>query len=416
MQIIDTVEAAELIYCEQFMEQIKERILTLHGKIQHYAWGDCYFIPEFLGIEKQDNKPCAEYWMGAHPSASSIVDIQGKQEALDILIKQNPEVFIGEDVFKKFGELPYLFKVLDVKNMLSIQVHPSKEEAAKGFATEEAAGIPINAAHRNYKDKNHKPEVMVALSDFWLLHGFKQQDQLTSVLNNEPEFKFLIPVFEQSGYKGLYKEVMELPQHKVDELLLPLVKRELGKKNQLTKDQPGFWICKLYEEGENLTNIDRGIFSIYFFNIVQVQPGQAVFQGAGIPHAYLEGQNVELMANSDNVLRGGLTPKHIDVAELMKHTTFEGVTPNVMKGEALNDVEKVYPCPVEDFGISAIELRKGQNYKHKSTSAEIYLVIDGSIAVNDKQYSKGKSFYVLPSTSLTITANNQAIIYKAFVP
>jgi mannose-6-phosphate isomerase len=396
---------------------MNEGIFKLTGKVQHYEWGGYDFIPELLGIQKENNKPFAEYWMGAHPSASSSIAVDGKPVSLNQVIQQEPSTFIGDAVYKKFGELPYLFKVLDVRDMLSIQVHPTKEEAVKGFASEEAAGISINAPHRNYKDKNHKPEIMVALSEFWLLHGFKQKEELNETLNVVPEFKFLLPVFKEHGYKGLYKEVMELSQERVDQVLSPLAKRELAHKNQLTKEQAGYWVNKLLQTGEQIANIDRGVFSIYFFNIVKVLPGEGVFQGAGIPHAYLEGQNIELMANSDNVLRGGLTTKHIDVQELLKHAKFEGVTPDVMKGEKVNDVENIYPCSVADFGISLIKLPTGAEYSHKSYSAEIYLVTEGVIQLtSNKSIGKGEALFVTASTEVFFIASQESVVYKACVP
>jgi mannose-6-phosphate isomerase len=392
-------------------------IFKLTGKVQHYEWGGYDFIPELLDIQKENNKPFAEYWMGAHPSASSLITVDGKPVSLNQVIQQEPSTFMGEAVYKKFGELPYLFKVLDVREMLSIQVHPTKDEAVKGFAAEEAAGISMNAPHRNYKDKNHKPEVMVALSEFWLLHGFKQKEELNETLNAVPEFKFLLPVFEEHGYKGLYKEVMEFSQERVDQVLSPLVNRELAQKNRLTKEQAGYWVNKLFQTGEQIANIDRGVFSIYFFNIVKVLPGEGVFQGAGIPHAYLEGQNVELMANSDNVLRGGLTTKHVDVQELLKHTKFEGVRPHVMKGEKVNDVENMYPCPVADFGISLIKLLIGAQYSHKSYSAEIYLVTEGVIQLtSNKTIGKGEALFVTASTEVFFKASQESVVYKACVP
>src|SRR4029078_12118737 len=168
-----------------------------------------------------------------------------------------------------------------------------------------------------------------------------------------PEFDGFDDIFSEKDYKGLYEYVMTMPQHDVDNLLSPLVERELQNKqnNQLTKQDPGWWVAKLYEHNKPHENFDRGIFSIYFFNIMKAEPGEAVFQGAGLPHAYLEGQNVELMANSDNVLRGGLTPKHVDVPELLKHTVAESTIPNVMKGEVVDKAVINYPCPVPDFGI-----------------------------------------------------------------
>jgi mannose-6-phosphate isomerase len=402
--------------------QLKDKIFKLKGKVQHYAWGGFDFIPALLGFTNSTHQPCAEYWMGAHVSASSELLIDQESVSLHQIIKENPSETITDKVFNEFGELPYLLKILDVKDMLSIQVHPTKEEAEKGFEAEEAAGIPINAAHRNYKDKNHKPEVMVALSEFWLLHGFKQEALLERTLEDVQEFNILLPLFKRDGIKGLYKFVMEMSQEDIDRLLFNLVKRELRKKeyNELTKAEPGWWVAKLFEGKEEIKDIDRGIFSIYFFNIVKAEKGEAVFQGAGIPHAYLEGQNVELMANSDNVLRGGLTPKHIDVPELMKHTSFVGITPNVMKGNSIDTIEKNYPCPVPDFGINKIELHGEEVYGSLAHSLEILIVMEGAGVINTNHLNlvikKGESLAILPGQEYRIASSGNCILFKAFVP
>ncbi len=146
-------------------------IFKIKGRVQNYAWGGKNFIADLLDIHHRD-QPIAEYWMGAHTKAPAIVE--STSQALDELIASSPQEMLGKAVANKFGELPYLFKVLDVEDVLSIQVHPTKSEAETGFEKENKLGIPLSAANRNYKDKNHKPEVMVALSEFWLLHGFEE--------------------------------------------------------------------------------------------------------------------------------------------------------------------------------------------------------------------------------------------------
>lgn len=399
--------------------QLNERIFKLTGVIQHYAWGGHVFIPQLLNNNEPTDKPSAEYWMGAHPSAPSKLLIGQDWVSLNQLIAEDPATTITTSVMGRFGELPYLFKVLDVKDMLSIQVHPTKESAEIGFAEENKAGIPINAPHRNYKDQNHKPEVMVALSEFWLLHGFKSKEALEEVLMNTQELTVLFPLFRQTGIKGLYQFVMEMEQEDVNNMLAPLVKRaiRLKKEGSIDKTNPGWWAAKLYEENGVTENIDRGIFSIYFFNIVYVDKGGAVFQKAGVPHAYLEGQNIELMANSDNVLRGGLTPKHVDVPELMKHTLFESVVPDVMKGNPGVGGEVVYPCPVPDFGLSKIDLNIGESYQGKSFSLEIIIVTEGAVIVNQHLVlKKGEAAAILADTSFDLNATGNSTIFKAFVP
>lgn len=399
-----------------------KKIFRLDGKVQHYAWGGYHYIPALLGIP-ETKEPSAEYWMGAHQSAPSTIGVDAGTSTLDQLIKAQPEAILGEKVWQRFGELPFLLKILDVKEMLSIQVHPTKTEAEKGFARENEAGIPLNAAHRNYKDANHKPEIMVALSEFWLLHGFLPEEKLRKVLSTVPEFNSLAPVFENESYFGLYKVVMELPQDEVNTVLRPLAERVLPayQAGTLHKSDPAFWAGRaIANDPQGMDRLDRGIFSIYFFNIVEVHPGEAVFQDAGIPHAYLEGQNVELMANSDNVLRGGLTPKHIDVPELLKHTRFEAVHPKILKGEVKGH-EAIYHSPAPDFEVSRITLQPGNVYEHTAAATEILLVLEGNAVIvgaegEDIPLEKGQSVVAWYNAKYEIESGAGAVIYKATVP
>lgn len=385
----------------------------------HYAWGGTDFLPALLGMDNPQHQPFAEYWMGAHPAAPSELLTKDGNLSLYALCQQDPSFVLSEKVFNRFGELPYLFKIQDVNEILSIQVHPSKAEAEKGFDREEAAGIPINAPHRNYKDRNHKPEVMVALSEFWLLHGFKQLADIEKTLEDVPEFNVLLPYFRKEGLKALYQFVMEMQQPEINAMLTQLIKREIRRKNdgELTKQQPGWWVAKIFQGKTEIGDIDRAIFSLYLFNIVKVQPGEAVFQAAGVPHAYMEGQCMELMANSDNVLRAGLTPKHIDVPELMKHTVFESIQPQVMPGNPVQSGERVYPCPVPDFGIARVDLTAGLSYTGTAASLEIWAVTAGGAVVNNSLVLKrGEAFAVFANETYTIEASGDCTLFRAFVP
>ena len=399
--------------------ELTEKIYKLKGKLLQYAWGGYEFLPAFLGIPNPDHKPFAEYWMGAHPLAPSELITPRGPVSLHSLIQEDPDRILSEKVTKRFGELPFLLKVQDVREILSIQVHPSKSEAEKGFDREEAERIPINAPYRNYKDRNHKPEMLVALSEFWLLHGFRQKTDIEHILEDVQEFRVFIPYFKREGLKALYQFVMEMEQPEINALLTNLIKREIRRKNdgELTKVMPGWWVARLYEGREEIGDIDRAIFSIYFFNIVKVNPGEGVFQGAGVPHAYLEGQTIELMANSDNVLRAGLTPKHVDVPELMKHTLFESIVPNIMHGTTVQTGEKIYYCPVADFGIAKIELSATLSYSNKASSLEIIIVTDGGAVINNSVVLKrGEAVAILQDESYTIEASGEATMFKAFVP
>lgn len=399
--------------------ELKENIYKLRGKPMHYAWGGYAFIPSLLGIPNPEHKPFAEYWMGAHPLAPSELLTPEGGLSLYTAIQEHPDRILSEKVYNRFGGLPYLFKVQDVREILSIQVHPSKEEAEKGFDREEAEGIPINAPYRNYKDRNHKPEMLVALSEFWLLHGFKQKTEIEKILNEVPEFNILLPYYRREGLKALYRFVMEMGQPEINALLTNLIKRNIRRKKdgELTKEMPGWWIARIFEARPEIGDIDRAIFSICFFNIVNLHPGEGLFQGAGMPHAYMEGQCVELMANSDNVLRAGLTPKHIDVPELMKHTIFETVVPNVIKGTPALTGEKLYPCPVADFGIAKIELSSAVSYTATSSSLEILIVTEGGCLLNNILVLKrGESVAVFPGENYTLEASGDCVLFRAFVP
>jgi mannose-6-phosphate isomerase len=399
--------------------QISERIFRLQGSIQHYEWGGTRFIAELIGANNDQAKPVAEYWLGAHPKSPSYISIDGSELRLDEWIDQHRSQVLGEQVMNEFNGLPYLLKVQDVDKMLSIQVHPSKEEAEKGFDFEEKTGVPIDAPHRNYKDRNHKPELLSALTPFWLLHGFKTSAGILKTLHETPELIFLIPYFNDLGHEGLYRYIMELPQFEVNNRLTPLRKRvnELYADDSFDPQHEDYWAFRAFRDYSIDGLIDRGIFSIYLFNIVNLEPGTSLFQYAGVPHAYLKGQCMEIMSNSDNVLRGGLTPKHIDVPELLKHIRFEGILPKVIQGLKNDAGEEVFITPVKDFQLSRIELTSSVSLN--SQSMEILFVYDGKLSIESKhsavKASRGEAF-VVPANTLYRLAGSDAIIYRAAVP
>lgn len=397
----------------------KYSVHKLQGTVQYYSWGGTTFLPKLLSIENPNHKPFAEYWLGIHAGGPSSIEVNQQSVLLSDAIATDPKAALSEPVYSHFGGLPYLFKVLDVKDMLSIQVHPTKEYAKVAFEKEEAAGIALNAPNRNYKDTNHKPEIMLAMSEFWLLHGFKSEAKILETLENIAEFQVLVALYKSEGLKGLYQFLMEMEQAQVDSFLSPVVKRALRNKQEgkVDRNAPDWWVAKLYENAAGILPIDKGVFSIYLFNIVCVMPGQGIFQDAGVPHAYLEGQNVELMANSDNVLRGGLTPKHIDVEELILNIKFESIDPVIIEGTKPCMGESVYPAPVQDFGIASITLDGSNSYSYEAESMDMFLVVEGGCVVNNQMTIKtGEAFVVFPGNKLNIHASGKTLIYRAFVP
>jgi len=390
----------------------------LHGVHRHYDWGGTKYIPSLLGIENPSQKPFAEYWMGAHLSAPATVETTEGNMSLAQWVEQEGTTILGNKVYQQFGSLPYLYKVLDVAKMLSIQVHPTKENALIGFEKEEAAGIALDAANRNYKDKNHKPEVMVALSDFWLLHGFLAPDMLASRLQSFSCFHALVPYFEGANYLGLYQHFMSLSAQDADAILKPLMEEAVASVNSglVDKSHPHWWAYKYYNGVVPTQNIDKGIFSIYILNIVFVPKYAGIFQGAGLLHAYLEGQNIELMANSDNVLRGGLTPKHVDIKELLAHVHFAPTYPNVLMGDALNSFETNYPCPVADFGLSKIQLKAGAAYTILPSTIEMLLVVEGTVSIGTELFNRGEVALLVAGKEVELSSTAGALLFRSFAP
>jgi mannose-6-phosphate isomerase len=398
-------------------------IAQLTGTVKHYEWGGYSFIPSLLNLANEERIPFAEYWLGVHPLAEcKLVMPDGSPRLLRDYFSTASPTAMGEWVARRFGTMPYLLKALDVRDMLSIQVHPSKTNVIKDFAEETELGVPLDSPQRNYKDNNHKPELMVAMGDFWLLHGFKPADQIKKTMEEVPELNFLLPIFNQSGYKGLYKTIMELPQEKVNVHLKPLINRiiPLYREGKINRAQTDYWAAKAMLRFSASGVIDRGIFSIYIFNLVRLQKGEAIFQDSGVPHAYLEGQNVEIMASSDNVLRGGLTLKPVNVPELLKHVVCEETHPQILRGEN-NDNELIYKTPAPDFELSSFKLNKGGTVTFTSQTAEVLLLVEGDIVITDKNNSitlkKGQpSALVLAGNEVRVTANDPSWFFKAGVP
>ena len=391
----------------------------LQGRIQHYSWGGKTFLPELLNHLNSDGNPFAEYWLGVHPGGPGVVYLgEGATTTLNNLIGSDKFRHLGRETIAEFNELPFLLKILDVKDMLSIQVHPSKAMAKLGYAEEEQKGISLSAPNRNYKDQNHKPEVMIALSDFWLLHGFSAD--IEDRLNRFPFLNSFVREFQSGGIKGLFEHLLSLPQEKANEILSVQAKQivPLYQEGKLQKDNPDFWaaraILNLCSEGQ----YDKGIFSIYLMNILNLKKGEGIFQGAGILHAYLEGQNIELMANSDNVLRAGLTNKHIDIPELLTQTSFVVTNPVIIK-EVLNNNLCDYPCETNDFQMQKLVIQAGHEKQLKYKGPSILLVLAGE-ADWEGDYKFGSSgltsVFVDPMEEVLIKAKTPIEVFIATVP
>jgi len=371
------------------------RVLLLECPVQHYAWGGYEFIPSLIGESNLGRVPYAELWIGAHPLAPARAVVGGQKVRLDWLLSSAPKVLGARDAARFKGRLPFLMKVLDARTMLSIQVHPSREQAAAGFARENAAGVPLEAPERLYKDDNHKPEAHVALTEFWMLHGFRPLEEIGLGLESVPELASVMtdfaarlraagekPTARERLLRDLYSAVMTMPQERVDELLSALVGRLAAREGARTtdKDAPDFWALRAARElplpGGHL---DRGIFSIYLLNLLHLYPGQGTYQPAGTLHAYLEGTNVEVMASSDNVLRGGLTPKSVDVEQLLRTVSYADTRPTVLSGRQIGPGVQAYETAAEEFVLDRARLEADEGlYAGVEHGVECFITLEGS--------------------------------------
>lgn len=409
------------------------RLLRIRPAVQHYEWGGTEFLPALIGTTNPERKPWAELWYGAHPKAPATADTPRGELPLDAVIASDPQGWLGAECVRRFGPaLPFLMKVLDARKMLSIQVHPGREQARAGFERENALGIPVHAPHRNYRDRNHKPEVHAAQSEFWMLHGFRPLEEIAAWMERTPEALSMMPDFaarlraerqvpgrRAALLRELYTHILHLPQERVDELLDALLGR-LERGSPWPEYSHEHWALRAAREfplpgGRR----DRGIFSIFLLNLVCLRPGQGTFQPAGILHAYLQGATVELMANSDNVLRGGLTPKHVDVDELLRIVRFEDGAPQVMDGEAADGVERIYRTPAEEFELSSLDVIEGKAAR-EARGPEILLVMEGAAAIAAGQAAvelqRGQAALVGAGTVYALAAAGRAVLWRARVP
>ena len=354
-------------------------------------------------------------------SSAAAIALKSREEiALNQLIERNPKAILGTSVAQQFnGSLPFLLKVLDANQMLSIQTHPGPAKAKAGFARENQLGIPLSAKNRNYRDANHKHEAMIALTDFWLLCGFKSADAIESTFKDLPELSSLYTRYQSEGLKGLYEYVMNLSQNEVNTLLTPLIQRL--SKTQPPKSSADYWALKASREFEiKGGGYDRGIFSIYLLNLVHLQPEQGLFTPSGVLHSYLHGTCIEVMSTSDNVLRGGLTPKHIDIVELMDNLRTEPFSPEILSGKQVSSHEAKYPTPASEFELSRIELKQGENITITSVGPEALIVLSGEVvassAASPLTLSQGKILFATSGKTYELEATADSQLYRAVVP
>jgi len=397
-------------------------IVILENEILEYAWGSKFFISRLTGKNTPFTNPQAEMWMGAHKKAPSIVNVKNKKIPLNELIREYPDAILGRSTTYRFSkELPFLFKVLAASKPLSIQAHPDKHQAEKGFSQENINKIPNDAPERNYRDKNHKPELLCALTNMWILKGFRHPDEIIDLFRpfdntlNKTGANFIKNLIPDGDIKGFFKDLLYIDEEIKNTLLDDMyhILERIIETNPVYK-----WVNRLRQEYPN----DIGILSPLFLNLIHLEPGEAIFLPSREFHAYLDGAGLEIMANSDNVLRGGLTPKHIDKTELLNILDFAPVKVEKIKPKKINSFEQVYESPAEEFILSVIELIDNKSvYKSsESRSVEITLCTDGcaeisNVAGDRITLNKGMCA-LIPASADCYTINGKSTIFKATVP
>ena len=399
-----------------------DKIGLLKNTVQEYAWGSSSAIADLLGQKNPEKKPQAELWMGDHWKAPSLVQHNSQWVSLPDLIKANPDAMLGKNVAEKFNNrLPFLFKVLAAAKPLSIQAHPDLRQAREGFRRENARKIQLDAPDRNYLDNNHKPECICALTRFWALCRFRKIPAIVSYLEKldlgqlRAEFTEFRYQATSEGLKRFYTALMSLTPARqkavVDEALI--------RTEHLADGDPVFrWMHRLADEYPT----DIGVLSPLLLNLICLEPGQALFMDAGQLHAYLEGMGVELMANSDNVLRGGLTSKHVDVPELLRVLKFEGSDIKLSEPRESVENEFVYPSSAREFVLSVIKPKPGSPYQSPAhRSVEIIICTRGTVTLSDLGHQietrlpQGASA-VIPAAVKRYAIVGHGTCYKAAVP
>ena len=395
---------------------IFQRPYLLENSIQHYAWGMCgqdAFIPRLMGFEPDEDIPYAEMWMGAHSSAPSKVVVDEESIPLDRWVSENPLELLGDRVADRFsGKLPFLFKVLSAGESLSIQAHPNKEQAI----------LLHESDPEHYPDTNHKPEITIALDELTALIGFKPDKAFRTVLKKYPELKDFLGNSGDDDVQEAFRRLILKSKEAPDDLasaILGLQERLKVKKPLKEEERLFLGLSDKYGNG------DVGLFAIFFMNFVHLKKGEGLFIDSGIPHAYIRGNVVECMANSDNVVRVGLTPKFKDVDTLVEILDCEPGAVDILSGDP--EAEKsVYLTPAEEFEV--VRLRIGADRVRTVETGErpqILLVVEGEIELTGKKegsfrrmglHSGSSAFVPACLSSYRIFAATPSQVYIARFP
>ena len=403
----------------------------LRGAVRTYAWGSRTAIADFTGRQTPTPHPEAELWFGAHPGDPAWLQTGDGERSLLDTVAADPDGQLGPAVRARFGDcLPFLMKVLAADEPLSLQAHPNARQAVEGFEREERLGIPINSPTRNYRDRSHKPELVVALSRFEALAGFREPTRTVELMKAlavsglHPYIDLLAGESDADGLRALFTTWITAPQPDLDVLVPAVIDGAIGYVRSAATEF-GAEAKTVLELGERYPG-DAGVLASLLLNRISLGPGDAIYLPAGNLHAYLQGMAVEVMANSDNVLRGGLTPKHVDVPELLRILDFTPAPESSLRPEITWDgPEFLYGTPFEEFALSCLWL-DGEYLGHQVDAAvhhegpQILLCVKGSVVIHAKSSSltldRGQAAWVAADDGpIRFLADASAELFRATV-
>ncbi len=409
--------------------------LRMRNSLQHYAWGSSQAIPQLLGIDNSSEQPVAECWMGAHPAApSQLYEAAASPSAgrpFDQCIAEAPLRYLGAVSQRRFGNrLPFLFKLLSANQALSIQAHPNLSQAQAGYAREEAQGIDLHSPTRSYKDPSHKPEMVYSLTTYWAMCGFRTLSEIIKQFSLPPLAQhpvigdilqrlnsqdptalsyFLRQLLEIKGKAR--EQLLEAASQLVDAHAPPVKRRELEQHDIAAARY--WWVGELMRQFPN----DTGALAPFYLNVIKLPPQRALFLGAGMLHAYLHGTAIEVMANSDNVLRGGLTSKHINKEELMHILDFSPQSPTWVEPQPEGTLQR-FPVAADEFELSYLQLEAAPKTLAGPPSPKIALLLEGQaqITAEDSQVTlqRGQSLFIFPEIN-TLTASGSGKLFLVTV-
>ncbi len=354
----------------------------MRGAVRPYVWGSRTAIAELCGRRAPTPHPEAELWLGAHPADPAVLETDSGPRSLLEVLAEAPVDHLGERGRAEFGDrLPFLLKVLAADEPLSLQAHPSAAQAREGFAEEQRRGVPLDSPDRSYRDASHKPELICAITPFHALAGFRAVPRTVALLAAlecvplRPYTALLAGQPDAAGLRALFTTWITLPRPALRELLpavLDACVEHVRRRGEFLEEaRTALELAERYPG-------DSGVLAALLLNRITLEPGEALYLPAGNLHAYLRGVGVEIMANSDNVLRGGLTPKHVDVPELLRVLDFDAGSVPLVTPSA-DGPERHYATPATEFALSRVDLTVGEERVLAHPGPQVLLCTGGAV-------------------------------------